>query len=71
MRTESTELEHREIRELINQSQNWFFENAKTRQKDKTVANLSKVKKQSKVKKPKLGNNNNLPKPHRSGYNPP
>lgn len=47
MRTESTELEHREIRELINQSQNWFFENAKTRQKDKTIANLSKVKKQS------------------------
>lgn len=51
MRTESTELEHRETRELINQSQNWFFENPKTRLKDKTVANLSKGKKNRKETK--------------------
>lgn len=56
MRTESTELEHRETRELINQSQNWFFENPKTRPKDKTVANLSKGKKEPKENKMKSPN---------------
>ena len=48
MRTESTELEHREIRELINESPNWFSENQKTRPKDRTVVNLSKGKNKGK-----------------------
>lgn len=48
MRTESTELEHREIRELINESLNWFSENPKMRPKDKTVANLRKGKNKGK-----------------------
>lgn len=46
--TESTELEHREIRELINESLNWFSENPKTRPKDRTVVNLSKGKNKGK-----------------------
>lgn len=63
--------------QIINTSiPNWFFENTKARQKDKTVANTSKGKTEENIiKSPNweiidTGEVSNLLRPYRSGHKP-